>query len=64
MQRRAAKLWAFLCPSAVKIMENSLKAFMNKANRIACFDDWDHHNRNFYGECNGSKCDLIALAFL
>ena len=43
VQRRTAKLWAFLCPSAVELTEKErkfmLQVIVKKANRLACFDD-------------------------
>ena len=64
----ATNLWVFLCPSVIKITEKDRKftfqAIVKKPNRLARFDDQDHQNRNFYGECNGSKYSLIALALL
>ena len=43
VQQRTAKLWAFLCTSAVKLMEKDRKftfqAIVKKANRLARSDD-------------------------
>ena len=63
MRRRTAKLWAFLQSSAVKRKRN-VSSNREDSESPRTLRRLGPSKPEFYGECNGSKYNLVALALL